>query len=64
MGTTFTVPCELIFNQHPDVFRTAVVPLETPDGRVAALCVELEKNVDSSRWPEVLQYFARHWGTS
>ena len=24
-GTLFTVPCEAIFNQHPDVYRSALV---------------------------------------
>jgi len=35
----YTVPCEHIFNQHPDVFRTALVGVQ---GR-AVLCVETEK---------------------
>lgn len=36
-GTLFTVPCEGVFNTHPQVFRTALVGV---DG-VPVLCVEL-----------------------
>ncbi len=43
--TLFTIPCEAIFNMHPDVFRSALVgigprPLQTP-----VICIELEKGV-------------------
>ena len=24
-GTLFTIPCEAVFNAHPDVYRTALV---------------------------------------
>jgi acyl-CoA synthetase (AMP-forming)/AMP-acid ligase II len=30
-GPLFTEPCELVFNQHPDVFRSALVGIQTKD---------------------------------
>ncbi|MFH1747742.1 MAG: fatty acid CoA ligase family protein [Planctomycetota bacterium] len=41
-GLLFTVPCEAIFNQHPRVFRTALVGVGTPGESRPVLCVELE----------------------
>ena len=32
-GPLFTEPCELVFNQHPDVFRSALVGVRTKDER-------------------------------
>lgn len=40
--TLFTVPCEGIFNAHPDIYRTALVGVGTGDNRKPVLCVELE----------------------
>ena len=41
-GTLFSVACEGVFNQHPEVFRTALVGIgEVPHQR-PVLCVELE----------------------
>jgi acyl-CoA synthetase (AMP-forming)/AMP-acid ligase II len=44
--TLFTIPCEAVFNTHPDVFRTALVGIGEPGGQRSVLCVELEKG----RW--------------
>lgn len=54
-GTMFTIPCEAVFNEHEDVFRTALVG-PTVDGRVTpVLCVELEPGVtDRERVAAVL----------
>jgi len=41
-GTLFTVPCEAIFNQHPDVRRTALVGVGQPGCQRPVLCVEIE----------------------
>lgn len=43
--TLFTVPCEAIFNVHPNVFRTALTRVIRSDGIVPVLCVELEKGI-------------------
>jgi acyl-CoA synthetase (AMP-forming)/AMP-acid ligase II len=41
-GTLFTVPCEAVFNEHPLVFRTALVGVGDVPAQEPVLCVELE----------------------
>jgi acyl-CoA synthetase (AMP-forming)/AMP-acid ligase II len=41
-GTLFTIPCEAVFNIHPDVSRTALVGVGRPGRAKPVLCVELE----------------------
>jgi acyl-CoA synthetase (AMP-forming)/AMP-acid ligase II len=41
--TLFTIPCEAVFNTHPDVYRTALVGVGEPGSQIPVLCVELEK---------------------
>jgi len=43
--TLFTVPCESVFNTHPEVFRTALVGVGEDEAKVPVLCVELEDGV-------------------
>ena len=43
-GEMFTVPCEAIFNQHPDVYRSALVGVGRPRRRRPIIVVE--------PWPE------------
>jgi acyl-CoA synthetase (AMP-forming)/AMP-acid ligase II len=38
--TLFTIPCEAIFNRHPDVFRSALVGIGGAGNRRAAIVVE------------------------
>ena len=38
--TLFTIPCEAIFNRHPDVFRSAVVGIGGSQKRRAAIVIE------------------------
>lgn len=40
-GPMFSVPCEAIFNTHPQVQRTALVGVSHGEGRKPVLCVEL-----------------------
>jgi acyl-CoA synthetase (AMP-forming)/AMP-acid ligase II len=40
-GTLFTVCCEVVFNQHPRVRRTALVGVGEPGRQQPVLCVEL-----------------------
>ncbi|MBW2996757.1 AMP-binding protein [Candidatus Woesearchaeota archaeon] len=47
--TLFTLPCEAIYNTHPDVFRTALVGVKNSSKVVPVLCVELEKNVPGNK---------------
>jgi acyl-CoA synthetase (AMP-forming)/AMP-acid ligase II len=41
-GPRFTTQCEMVFNAHPQVFRTALVGVGAPGGQRPVLCVELE----------------------
>ena len=43
----YTIPCEAVFNQHPDVFRTALVGIGAVPEQKPAICVELNEGVDS-----------------
>jgi acyl-CoA synthetase (AMP-forming)/AMP-acid ligase II len=43
--TLFSIPCERVFNQHPKVFRTALVGVGPRGKQVPVICVELEKGV-------------------
>ncbi len=40
----YTIPCEAVFNQHPRVFRTALVGVGPPGQARPVLCVELKKD--------------------
>jgi len=48
-GTLFTIPCEAVFNTHPQVFRTALVGVGLPGQARPVLCVELEKGIKVNR---------------
>lgn len=48
-GTLFTVPCEGIFNVHPDVNRTALVGVEKNGKTIPVLCVEMEGETRKSQ---------------
>ncbi|MEI8040182.1 MAG: fatty acid CoA ligase family protein [Verrucomicrobiota bacterium] len=40
--TLFTIPCEAVFNTHPEVFRTALVGVRRDGITEPVLCVELD----------------------
>ena len=40
--TLFTIPCEAIFNNHPMVFRSALVGIGPLDRQKPVICIELE----------------------
>jgi len=42
-GTLFTIPCEAIFNNHPSVFRSALVGAGTAPAQEPVICIELEQ---------------------
>jgi acyl-coenzyme A synthetase/AMP-(fatty) acid ligase len=48
-GTLFTIPCEAVFNTHPDVYRTALTGVGPKGRQIPALCVELEPGVPRAR---------------
>jgi olefin beta-lactone synthetase len=41
--TLFTIPCEAIFNRHPQVFRSALVGVRPRPNQKPVICIELEK---------------------
>lgn len=41
-ATLFTICCEAVFNNHPKVFRTALVGVGQPPRQTPVICVELE----------------------
>ena len=47
-GPMYSVPCEEVFNQHPDVRRCALVGVGPADRRTPVLVVELENGVTGS----------------
>jgi acyl-coenzyme A synthetase/AMP-(fatty) acid ligase len=38
----FTIPCEAIFNTHPNVFRSALVGIGPKNRQHPVICIELE----------------------
>jgi acyl-CoA synthetase (AMP-forming)/AMP-acid ligase II len=43
-GTLYTIPCESIFNTHPQVHRSALVGIGPPQHQVPVVCIELLKS--------------------
>ena len=41
-GTLFTIPCEAIYNNHPRVFRSALVGIGSSPKQRPVICIELE----------------------
>jgi acyl-coenzyme A synthetase/AMP-(fatty) acid ligase len=41
-GPLFTIPCEAIFNNHPDVYRSALVGVGQAPSQKPVICIELE----------------------
>lgn len=42
--TLYTIPCEAIFNNHPRVFRSALVGVGPRPNQKPVICIELEKS--------------------
>ncbi len=42
-GPLFTIPCEAVFNEHPDVFRSALVGVGPAGGQEPVIVVEPER---------------------
>ncbi len=64
-GPLFTVACEGIFNEHPKVYRSALVGVGEPPQQIPLLCVELEKEGKKEKGSqqlrqEILALGARH----
>lgn len=49
-GVKYTIPCESIINQHPDVFRSALVGVSTKEKKkTPVIIIELYKNCNKSK---------------
>ncbi len=46
-GTYFTIPCEAVFNRHPQVRRSALVGVGSPPKQRPVMCIELYKSRDN-----------------
>jgi len=43
-NTLFTIPCEAVFNNHPQVFRSALVGIGPSNQQTPVICIELKKS--------------------
>jgi acyl-CoA synthetase (AMP-forming)/AMP-acid ligase II len=61
-GTFYTIPCEAVFNVHPQVFRSALVGVAGAQGQRPVLCVELETSAQPTATlrRELLELGAAH----
>jgi olefin beta-lactone synthetase len=39
----YTIPCEAIFNSHPDVLRSALVGIGKPPKQKPAVCIQIHR---------------------
>jgi len=53
-STLFTIPCEAVFNLHPQVARTALVGCGARGAQRAVLCVELNPDVTAPQHASVI----------
>jgi acyl-CoA synthetase (AMP-forming)/AMP-acid ligase II len=51
-GTLFTISCEAVFNQHPEVARTALVGVGQQGHARPVVCVELQADA-AANWPRI-----------
>ena len=61
--TLYTIPCEAIFNTHPDVYRCGLVGVERQGQMLPVVCVELEQTATRHRDQiklDLLELAARH----
>lgn len=62
-ATLFTIPCERVFNAHPNVYRTALVGVARDGDVIPVLCVELNEedhDVDRAQVKKELLEMARN----
>jgi acyl-CoA synthetase (AMP-forming)/AMP-acid ligase II/pimeloyl-ACP methyl ester carboxylesterase len=54
-GVLYTIPCEAVFNTHPQVARTALVGAAVDGRTLPLLCVEPERGVRKSEYPRIIE---------
>lgn len=52
-GDLYTIPCEAIFNEHPAVFRSALVGVGPADNQHPVICIELEDDAQSLKKADI-----------
>jgi len=52
-STLYTIPCEAIFNNHPMVFRSALVGIGPLDRQKPVICIELEHGKNRNKKKEI-----------
>ena len=58
-GTLFSIPCEAVFNTHPQVFRTALVGVCRSGETIPVICVELELSAEKSPKGKIIEELQR-----
>jgi acyl-CoA synthetase (AMP-forming)/AMP-acid ligase II len=53
-GTLFTIPCEGVFNAHPQVLRSALVGVKRGADTIPVICAELDRSQPAPREPTQL----------
>ncbi|MFZ5570680.1 MAG: fatty acid CoA ligase family protein [Thermodesulfobacteriota bacterium] len=48
-GTLYTIPCEAVFNNHPAVFRSALVGIGKAPRQIPVICIETEPGCKTPR---------------
>jgi acyl-coenzyme A synthetase/AMP-(fatty) acid ligase len=48
-GDMYTIPCEAVFNNHPEVFRSALVGIGDPPHQEPVICIERQPGRTSPR---------------
>ncbi len=62
-GTMFTIPCEAVFNVHPDIFRTALVGIGERGAQRPVIIVEGYPDRATPSAEEILRIAAEHEAT-
>jgi acyl-CoA synthetase (AMP-forming)/AMP-acid ligase II len=52
-GPLYTIPCEAIFNQHPKVFRSALVGVGPAGAQTPVICIEPMGNPSGKEMKEI-----------
>ena len=52
-GTLYTIPCEAIFNNHPNVLRSALVGVGEPPDQKPVICIQTRLNNSAVHGKEI-----------
>jgi acyl-CoA synthetase (AMP-forming)/AMP-acid ligase II len=63
-GTLFTIPCESIFNNHPEVYRSALVGIGPIPRQKPVICIDLEPEAQNTDRQKLTQELLALAGSS